>query len=92
MYLTEPLVRSDNWFLDPGQNIGIFGCEYAPEVPRPEGTVPSHLAGQNPYLHEFADWYGLPFEATRGGAETMYHEYQKEIAGKYHPPEKCTRY
>ncbi len=55
VYLTEPLVRSDNWSLDPGQNIGIFGCEYAPEVPRPEGTVPSHLPGKNPYLHEFAE-------------------------------------
>ncbi len=47
VYLTEPLVRSDNWYLDPGQNIGVFGCEYAPEVPRPEGTVPNHLPGQN---------------------------------------------
>ncbi len=46
VYLTEPLVRSDNWSIDPGQNIGIFGCEYAPEVPRPEGTVPSHLPGK----------------------------------------------
>ncbi len=78
VYLTEPLVRSDNWYLDPGQNIGIFGCEYAPEVPRPEGTVPNHLPGQNPYLHEFADWYGLPYEATRGGAETLYPEYHEE--------------
>jgi hypothetical protein len=92
VYLTEPLVRSDNWYVDPGQNIGVFGCEYAPEVPRPEGTVPYHLPGKNPYLKEFADWYGLPYEATRGGAETMYPEYQKKIAGEYHPPEKCSRY
>jgi len=92
VYLTEPLVRSDNWYLDPGQNIGIFGCEYAPEVPRPEGTVPNHLPGKNPFLREFADWYGLPYDATRGGAETMYPEYMKKIAGEYHPPAKCSRY
>ena len=30
VFLTEPLVRSDNWYIDPGQHIGIFGCEYAP--------------------------------------------------------------
>src|SRR5215471_12956051 len=35
-FLTEPLVRSDNWYLDPGQSIGVFGCETAAEVPAPE--------------------------------------------------------
>jgi hypothetical protein len=91
VFLTEPLVRSDNWFLDPGQAIGVFGCEYAPEVPRPEGTVPAHLPGTNQFLHEFANWYGLPYEATRGGAETLYPEYRLKM-GKYAPPAKCERY
>jgi len=91
VFLTEPLVRSDNWFLDPGQAIGVFGCEYAPEVPRPTGTVPHHLPGTNSFLHEFADWYGLPYEATRGGAETLYPEYRSRM-GKYTPPAKCDRY
>jgi hypothetical protein len=91
VFLTEPLVRSDNWFLDPGQAIGIFGCEPAPEVPAPEGTVPNWLPGTNPNLHEFANWYGLPFEATRGGAETMYPEYRSKLRD-YKPPDKCDRY
>jgi hypothetical protein len=91
VFLTEPLVRSDNWSLDPGQHIGIFGCEYAAEVPKPEGTVPHHLPGTNSNLREFANWYGLPFEATRGGAETLYPEYRSKIA-PYNPPAKCTRY
>jgi hypothetical protein len=91
VFLTEPLVRSDNWFLDPGQHIGIFGCEYAAEVPKPAGTVPHHLPGTNANLREFANWYGLPFEATRGGAETLYPEYRSKIA-PYKPPAKCTRY
>lgn len=91
VFLTEPLVRSDNWYLDPGQHIGIFGCEYAPELPKPTGEVPHHLPGTNPYLHEFADWYGLPFEATRGGAETLYPEYREKIQG-YNPPAECDRY
>ena len=91
VFLTEPLVRSDNWYLDPGQHIGIFGCEYAAEVPRPAGTVPHHLPGTNPNLHEFANWYGLPFEATRGGAETLYPEYRSKITS-YNPPGRCTRY
>jgi hypothetical protein len=91
VFLTEPLVRSDNWYLDPGQHIGIFGCEYAAELPRPVGTVPHHLPGTNQYLHEFANYYGLPFDATRGGAETLYPEYRQKLTG-YKPPEKCTRF
>ncbi len=91
VFLTEPLVRSDNWYLDPGQHIGIFGCEYAPELPQPTGAVPHHLPGTNPYLREFAAWYGLPFEATRGGAETLYPEYREKIQG-YNPPAECDRY
>jgi hypothetical protein len=93
VFLTEPVVRSQNWALDPGQHIGIFGCEYAPELPRPAGEVPHHLPDANPYLREFADWYGLPFEATRGRAEALYPEYRERIREMgYRPPEKCDRY
>jgi len=91
VFLTEPLVRSDNWFVDPGQRLGIFGCEYAAEVPKPVGTVPHHLPGTNPNLREFSEWYGLPFDATRGGAETLYPEYRRKL-DSYKPPAMCTRY
>ena len=91
VFLTEPFVRSDNWFLDPGQRLAIFGCEYAAEVPKPVGTVPHHLPGTNPNLREFSGWYGLPFDATRGGAETLYPEYRKKL-DSYSPPAMCTRY
>jgi hypothetical protein len=42
------------------------------------------LPGTNTFLAEFPAKYGLPAEAARGGAETMYPEYQKKIgtAGK----------
>jgi cyclase len=46
------------------------------EVVRPEGLVPHHLPGPTPFLSEFAQRFGLPVEATRGGAETMYPEYR----------------
>ncbi len=91
VFLEEPLVHSTNWYLDPGQHLQPYGCEYGPEVPRPEGTVPNYLPGQNPFLHEFADFYGLPYEATRGGKETLYPEYQEKLKD-YKPPAKCERY
>ena len=65
--LTEPLVRSQTWFFDPGQRAGLFPCEYVPEVPAPPGTVPHHLPGTNPNLKEYLDWYNVPAEAARGG-------------------------
>jgi len=91
VFLTEPLVRSTNWFLDPGQQIGVFGCEYMAEVPQPEGTVPHHLPGQNPFLGEFSEWYGIPYEATRGGAETLYPEFMLRLED-YEPPAVCERF
>ncbi len=30
-------------------------------------------------LREFSEEYGVPFEASRGGAETMYPEYRKKL-------------
>jgi hypothetical protein len=41
--------------------------------------VPNYLPGENPFLHEFSVRWGLPYEPTRGGAETMYPEYQQKL-------------
>ena len=89
--LAEPLVRSQTWHLDPGQRAGLFPCEYTPEVPAPPGTVPHHLPGSNPYLKEFADWYNLPFEATRGLPEAIYPEYRSKLES-YRPKDRCERF
>jgi len=92
-FLTEPLVRSQTWVLDPTQQMGRDICETVPEVPKAADVVPSHLPGTNPFLHEVADWYGLPADATRGGAATMYPEYRKTMGKPTNPPPaKCERY
>jgi hypothetical protein len=80
VYLTEPMVRSQNWAFDREQNLQPYPCESVVEVPRPRGEVPHHLPGTNPFLKEFAQRHNLPFEATRGGAETMYPEYREKVA------------
>jgi hypothetical protein len=81
VYLTEPFIRTTNWVADPRQNIAPYPCESVTEVVRPEGVVPHHLPDTNTFLGEFPAKYGLPAEATRGGAETMYPEYRQKIAG-----------
>ena len=68
VYLTEPFVRTSNWILDLGKRFLPNVCIPSVEVPHPKGYVAYHLPGQNPWLTEFASRYGIPVEASRGGA------------------------
>lgn len=94
VFFTEPLVRSENWYLDPGQQVPQFYCEYVTELPPvTEDSIPHHLPGQNPYVTDMAGWYGLPTEVLRGGAERMYPEYMLEMPVAESPqPEVCELY
>jgi len=80
VYLTEPFIRTSNWILDPGYHPIPSTCIPAVEIEHPKGWVAFHLPGKNPYLNEYGEKYGIPIEATRGGAETMYPEYQEKMA------------
>jgi len=80
-YLTEPFIRTTNWVLDPRQQIAPYPCEAVVEVDRPKGSVPHHLPGTNTFLGEFPKRHDLPDSAARGGAETMYPEYQGKMKG-----------
>ena len=78
VFLTEPLVRSQNWFNDVGQALPAFNCEYASELPGAQ-EVPNHLPGTNQYLREYSTRHGLPYEASRGGRDTMYPEFATRL-------------
>jgi glyoxylase-like metal-dependent hydrolase (beta-lactamase superfamily II) len=75
-YLTEPLVRTTDWLLDPRLQIDPYPCEAVVEVPRPRGEVPHHSMGNNPFLKEFTERHKVPEPAVRGGAATTYPEYR----------------
>jgi hypothetical protein len=80
VYLTEPYVNSQEFVLmERGNQNWIYNCDYAMEVPKPKNEVPHFLPGENPFQHDFADKYGLPFEAIWGGAETTYPEYMSTL-------------
>jgi hypothetical protein len=74
-YLTEPFIRTTDFAYNPQQRMAPYPCESVNEGGRPEGVVPAHLPGTNAFLTEFPANYGIPPEAARGGAETMYPEY-----------------
>jgi len=86
VYLTEPLVRTEHWALNPGYALTPYVCIPKHEVDEPKGWVPHHLPGSNEWLTEFATMFGIPVEATRGGAETMYPEYAQKLAKLPPPP------
>jgi hypothetical protein len=80
VYLTEPFIRSTDFVLNPQQVIAPYPCAAVVEVDRPQGVVPHHLPGTNTFLEEFSKKVNVPFEATRGGAQTMYPEYRAKVA------------
>jgi hypothetical protein len=87
VYLTEPLVKSQNFVRNTtGAGNWVWPCEAVQEIAgQGAGAVAHYLPGQNPDADEFAHQRGIPLEATRGGAETMYPEYQlilKALADK----------
>ena len=72
VYLTEPFVRTTDFEMDLHQQIDPYPCEAVEEVPRPQGYVPHHLPGTNPFLTEFPAAHKLTGGPERGGANTMY--------------------
>ena len=81
VYFSEPYLRSEDFVLNErtGGN-WLWPCEYVDEVvDRPHSEVPNYLPGHNPFEGDFAYRYGVPVEASRGGAETTYPEYQAKL-------------
>ena len=79
--LTEPFVRTQIFrrVSQEGQN-WLYPCESVVEIAnQPRGAVPNFLPGENPFVTEFARKYHLPLEATLGGAETMYPDFQRKM-------------
>ncbi len=82
VFLTEPLVRTQDFQLDPSRRGGFNNCEYTTEVPiNPDNLVPHYLPGENPFVEEFAEIYHLPQSGVNGGAESVDPEF-REVMGE----------
>jgi len=86
VYLTEPLVKTTNMLRNPRplppQQL-LYPCTAVVEIAdQPRGAVPHYLPGENPFLKDFAAANKLPAEATRGGAATMYPEFQSKLRAR----------
>jgi len=78
-FLEEPFIRTTQAVLDPSIRYAPSECQpFNIDVMNSEwkrGYVPHWLPGKNPQLREFGAKFGVPYEATRGGAKTTYPEY-----------------
>jgi hypothetical protein len=95
VYLTEPLVVSRTWELDPRGNVARQAtCNAVTEIPRLEdtGVVPHYNPGENPDVNFMTRTYHIPMEAVLGHAETTYPEYRKKLRQTYVRPASCDRY
>ena len=83
VYLTEPLVKSTEFVRSPRDlpaQTWLWVCDPVVEIAtREEGAVPAYLPGEHPFETEFDQRHGIPHIATRGGAATMYPEFQDVV-------------
>jgi hypothetical protein len=90
VYLTEPLIKSEEFWHAPRlllERNWLWVCYPVVEIAnRPAGEVPAYMPGEHPFKSEFAQRHGIPDAATRGGAETMYPEFQKVLEKTPKPP------
>jgi len=78
VYLSEPLIRSSEYRLTINSQVPAHPCTSAFEGLE-KGQVPHYLPGENQFLKDIRQRYGLPANAPTGGPATMYPEYKKSV-------------
>jgi hypothetical protein len=94
VYLDEPHVISRTWQLDADTVVPVYPAPCTPALEAPglaSDAVPHYLPGQNPFEGQMLQ-YGLPADALRGGAHTLYPEYRDLLESLYQRPASCGRY
>ena len=91
VYMTEPMVLSQNFIavsnVSPAAYQTHVTCQPDEEIGgRAKDYFPHFLPGQTEWIDEYAKLYGIPWEATRGGANTIYPEYKAALKELYKKP------
>jgi hypothetical protein len=65
----------------------LWVCDPVLEIAtREEGEVPAYIPGEHPFKDEYARRHALPEVGVRGGAATMYPEFQEIMKKAPIPP------
>jgi len=78
LYLSEPLARTAEYRLTVNSIVPAHPCTAVFEGLE-KGHVPHFLPGQNPYIKELSQRYGIPEDLPPAGAQTMYPEFRKQL-------------
>jgi hypothetical protein len=78
VYLSDPLIRSAEYRLNVNSQVPAHPCTAVYEGLE-KGHVPHFFPGENPFLKDIRNRYGLPPDAPTGGPETMYPEYARRL-------------
>ncbi len=78
VYLSEPLVRSSEYRLNVNGQVPAHPCTSIYEGLE-KGDVPHYLPGENQFLKDLRQRYGLAADQPTGGAETASPEFQKTL-------------
>jgi hypothetical protein len=76
VYLAESEVRTTDFFRQHTDHQSwLFACDDGEQIlGRAADNVPNYLFGDNPFVNEFGQKYGIPVAAYLGGPETAYPE------------------
>jgi hypothetical protein len=77
--LTEPYIRVSEYRYQRDGHLDADECIVADEIPRERGEVPHYFPGENDALRIYSEQFEIPYEATRGDAQTMYPEYREAL-------------
>jgi len=77
VYMDEPHIQSLTYRRNVHQELPFFPCTIGVENVAP--GFPHFLPGKNPYVNDAAKSQGLPIEAIKGGAATLYPEYRERL-------------
>jgi len=84
VYMEEPHLQSTSFRRSLHQELPYISCTLG--VENVVAGFPHFLPGRNPYIADTAKKLGLPLEAIRGGAETLYPEYRQKLKTLPVPP------
>jgi hypothetical protein len=84
VYMEESHLQSVSFIRSVHQELPYFPCTVG--VENVVEGFPHFLPGKNPYIDQAARDQGLPVEAIKGGAKTMYPEYRERLKTLPVPP------
>jgi hypothetical protein len=79
IYLSEPLIRSAEYRLTVNSIVPAHPCTATFEGLE-KGHVLHYLPGENPFIKDLRQRYGIGAGVPTSGAETMYPEFEKKLS------------